>query len=214
MELFELVIEIMLGSISALVFIVILWDHIIDDRRLTKRVQSYYEDVENFIFSILEKSYFEVYKLSPDLSTSEKERSEKSYSSFSQKSIYYKNILLGEMIKYYRYLGFTKLEGSSTPLPPIGKKTSDVRVMNKEGYSFSFRKNFISIYNYDYSEIDGKVITDTDLEFVREFLKSIREFRKNKYSKFLVRPKLKSVKNFNNLNGFTNPNARFMNPND
>ena len=100
MELFELVIQIMLGSISALVFIVILWDHIIDDRRLTKRVQSYYEDVENFIFSILEKSYFEVYKLSPDLSTSEKERSEKSYSSFSQKSIYYKNILLGEMIKY------------------------------------------------------------------------------------------------------------------
>lgn len=211
MEFFELVIEIILGSISALVFIVILWDHIIDDRRLTKRVQRYYEDLENLIFSIFEKDYYQIYRVSPELPASEKERSEKSYSSFTQKCNYYKNIILGEMIEYYRYLGFTKLEGHPIPRPPIGRRVSIVRVINKEGYSLSFKNNYISLNHYSYSKIDGKVISDTNLEFIKEFLKSVRKFWKEKYSKFLVRPKLRPIINFNNLSGFKNPNVKFMN---
>ncbi len=163
------------------------------------------------IFSIFEKDYYQIYRVSPELPASEKERSEKSYSSFTQKCNYYKNIILGEMIEYYRYLGFTKLEGHPIPRPPIGRSVSIVRVINKEGYSLSFENNSISLNHNIYSKIDGKVISDTNLEFIKEFLKSVREFWKEKYSKFLVRPKLRPIINFNDLSGFKNPNVRYMN---
>lgn len=105
MELIEIIIEIIFGCIPALAFIIILWDHIIDDRRLTNRVQRYYEDLENFIFSYLERDYYYIHKVLNELNLDEKSKSEKASNLYHQKYIYFRNILLSEMVDYYKYLG-------------------------------------------------------------------------------------------------------------
>ena len=102
-------------------------------------------------------------------------------------------------------------KGDDNELGLIVGTEGSCKLINKEGYSLSFENNSISLNHYSYSKIDGKVISDTNLEFIKEFLKSVREFWKEKYSKFLVRPKLRPIINFNNLSGFKNPNVRFMN---
>jgi len=209
MEVLGFVIEIILSLISTLVFIIILWDHIIDDRRLTKRVQRYYEDLENLVFHIFERDYYRIYKVLPELGIDEKESSEKSHKIISQRCIYFKNIVLGEMKEYYRYLGFTRLEETSSLEASTIKKVLITKVINEEGYSLSFRKKNFSLNHHNYSEIDAMVISDTNLEFIKEFLKSVRIFWKEKYSKFLVRPKLKAKKDFNILHGFKNPIEKF-----
>ena len=58
--------EIILSSIGSittiLVFIVLIWDHLKDDRLLAKNVQNFYDIIENLISSYLQKEYqFENY---------------------------------------------------------------------------------------------------------------------------------------------------------
>ncbi len=43
------VLEIIGGFVGILAIIIVIWDHFKDDRRLTKEVQEYYENIENFL---------------------------------------------------------------------------------------------------------------------------------------------------------------------
>jgi len=48
---FEIIIVYLSLSVSIFVLVFIIWDHLKDDRILTKEVQEFYQDIENLIYT-------------------------------------------------------------------------------------------------------------------------------------------------------------------
>lgn len=58
-----------LSSISGIIAIIfVIWDHIKDERRLTKRVQKFHEDIEKYIYSSTKIAiHFNLYNQCPNI---------------------------------------------------------------------------------------------------------------------------------------------------
>ncbi len=89
---------------SLMTILILIWDHLKDDRNLTKQVQEYYEDVENYIYSYYQMTY---YRRLLDIKDKNIDKDKAQYlrNKFVRESEYY-NILLDEKYSYSQYLGF------------------------------------------------------------------------------------------------------------
>ena len=85
------ILEIIGGFVGILAIIIVAWDHFKDDRLLTKRVQEFYEDIENLIYTFIQKK---TGKGSPSENP-------------TQRNLYYKGKVEQNFENYSNYLGLT-----------------------------------------------------------------------------------------------------------
>lgn len=204
------------GIISALAILIIIWDHIIDDIKLKNRVQYYYEMIVNLIFTSLETEYYNVWKYET-IRSIDKESFKKKYLKLYDRKTYFQTVVFNEMLKYCPYVGLTYLSHADARLASLKFRDSfDHNLLNREGFSLNGEiEGFIYLTKADHIDLSGTSIREKDIEFIEEFLTSLRDFWKSKYHRPLFRPKLKSTfddfKGFKDVSGYKKPLYLFKN---
>ena len=166
---------------SLIIFMILIYDHLKDDKKLTINVQDFYEDVENLIYTHYQYLYYTRYLESHD-KKKDKFEIEKLQKKYKRKNQYF-SLSVGEKYdKYSKYLGIIVINGGE--------------YMNKTDISFRTDGHIL------YPEIK-ETMSMEHIPVINDFLRSLREYWDKHYSKrvliFKIRGKLKGVKNFKKL---------------
>jgi len=189
---------------SAIAIIIIIYDRIIDERKLRNQVQSYYESIEKLIFSnyqadyihlclrIRKKMFEELQKKSKNPKENYKDDSEykklsEEYNSLIDKRQYYKEIVKTGFKKYKQYLGLVFVQNLLMNNFQA-KITESGYIWHKKTYV----KNCFSLNNDDINRINN-------------YMKGLRIFWKEYYRIPFIRPKLKGKKMFTELFAYKKP---------
>ena len=164
------------GIIGILAIIIVIWDHFKDDRRLTKQVQEFYNDIEKLILSIYKKTN----QPNPNMVLIETLK-------FVGEPDYQKAKVKQSFDEFSKYLGLTKIEYKD-------HRTHNVvdAYINREGFIlvedgwlkekvFQAEDRFI-IGSFTFQE---SVITE-----IKGYLEILRNYWGKNYSKLFFRPKL------------------------
>jgi len=190
-----LVIASLLVSITVLFFII--WDHIKDDRILAREVQDFYNDIEMLIFTNLQVKYYELLqKAKVDVEDQEVKALNKNKNrDIIQKN--YLNTKIRQNFKLYaQYLGLTYNEENSAYLNGTIYLLKNDGSLLKRNIEFNTEEPLINIF----TEIKQEQISELKL-----YLNSLRFYWKKKYSKFIFRPQLDQIVNFDDLLGYVKP---------
>ena len=191
MNLIEIIISGIASIITVLLFIFIIWDHIKDDRLLTKNVQIFYDSIENLIFSILQKEYKGKREVGLQLTE------------YYHQYDYYNEKFLQLFDEFGKYLGLVRHLRR--------------QMQKKKFYHFlHVNKYFLTDAGYlSHSEnllfhLDANKIDQEGINYIGTFLKDLRDYWKKNYSKIIlglikIRPNLKAKVNFKMLLGFKFP---------
>ena len=184
--------------LTALIISFIIWDHIKDDRFLTKQVQGFFGNIEGLVFTYyyhnLYKALFNVLKSIHDTGLSV-------YNSINygeiDKQFASKLFFLREKVRlgikdYGKYLGII-----SNQREEIGKSNlENENILDVIYYSHT---DMILSYYGELSDLSGNLIVKDFTKITQEkegwdiyyFLGSLRDYWQNKYKKTLLRKKLK-----------------------
>ena len=192
----DILVYISLGVSFAVLFFII-WDHIKDDRILSREIQDFYTDIEMLIFTNLQVKYYE------KLQTSKGEMDEQELKSLVknknrdiiQKS--YLNTKINQNFKLYaQYLGLTHNRENDAYLNgTIYILKTDGNLL-KRNIEFNTEESIINSY------------TEIRPEHIKEiliYLNSLRFYWKKKYYKVIFRPHLHQKIVFDNLLGYLKP---------
>ncbi|MFX0037086.1 MAG: hypothetical protein ACFE9I_15755 [Candidatus Hermodarchaeota archaeon] len=153
-----------LGSIIAIVaIIIVMWDHFKDDHLLTQRVQSFYETIENLIFTF----YFEEYQ------------------DDSNENAFHHYVLMQSLEEYGKYLGlFINSEGD---LMFVNFYIKDIRYLLDTYGKFvvgNFRKGSSTRHDpfYRYPQ-NRHIIENEEVIIIKKFLENLRNYWRENYSK-------------------------------
>ncbi len=198
MSVFE-IISFFAGISGIIAIFIVLWDHIKDDRQLTKRVQKFYELIESFIYFCFKRQKILI------LVREDPKREEKfkeKFSKISDKIYFISTFIEQNFEKYSEYLGIV-----------FEKEDKEYfRIYNSSPYE-------IQLWGYDinktelkfHSEINqflrkSKKITENVLKMKRSeilhiyfFLDSLRNYWDENFHKRIFRPKLKQKIDFYKL---------------
>ncbi|MFX1326925.1 MAG: hypothetical protein ACFE91_02115 [Promethearchaeota archaeon] len=184
-------------GLSLAVLIFIIWDHIKDDRILTREVQQFYEDIEMLIFTHIQIRYYQA------LESKDKLEGDKELVSLT-KNKNRDNILndyLKTKINQY-FIDYSKFLGLSLNVEKQNYLNGTVFILNKDGLlskrSVEEYKDIPIINNY--IEI-GKV----EINEILNYLNSLRFYWKKWYHKLIFRPELTQKVNFYDLLGYIKP---------
>ncbi|KKN41895.1 hypothetical protein LCGC14_0718600 [marine sediment metagenome] len=191
----SLIIAIMAFVVS---LIVILWDHLIDDWLLNKRVQEFYEDFENLIYSLYKRD-------DADQRINDKKRKRESYDEY--KTLYFDNVIKqlkyrGKIEEKYndygKYLGLVKygssyLNYSDFLVEPAGRLKifrRDINAGNAQAVKDPFRD----------SETNQLIIGVDQVNMIETWLEALRIYWKKFHKgKNIIRRKLKPKVNFREI---------------
>ncbi len=182
-------------TISTLVLVFIIWDHLKDDRQLTKQVQEFYHDIESLIFTDIQIKYYD----SEDLEKTS------IYDPILLKKYKNRDIIQNSYLevkirqnfnKYSDYLGLTLDKENKNYL------NNTVYVLNEGGIlsKRNFETRGIEEIIKSYLEIKNEEILE-----IEKFLSSLKFYWRKNYKKFIFRPNLKSQANFHELLGYSHP---------
>ena len=192
---FEIIIVYLSLSVSMFVLFFIIWDHLKDDRLLTKEVQEFYDDIEKLIYTYIQIEYYSLIE------------SNKTQNDELKKLEKYKNhdIIQNSFIQLKVSQNFSKLSnfiGLTVNKESKLYLNGTIYILNDNGLIL---KRNLETYTQDiiiesYIDIKDKEISD-----ILNYLTSLRFYWKKHYSKILFRPILKQRVNFYDLLGFSSP---------
>lgn len=179
-------------GIAVLSILFVVWDHFKDDRLLTKRVQNFYNDIENLIFNFYMKNAF--LKLC-EINNANKEY-EQEYFEYSKMQIFYEGRVKQQFEEYAKYLGLMYYRK-----PQYYMSTSNY-LIQKEGGLAEFYPNInaISPLNRRQLFINSKTknhdLDESSVNIINTFLKNLRDYWYKFHYKKVLRKKMKSKLDF------------------
>jgi hypothetical protein len=182
-------------TISTLVLLFIIWDHLKDDRILAKQVQEFYNDIEMLIFTDIQIKYYESLNL--------KEKSDDELIQLTKyknrdiiQNSYLEVKIRQNFSKYSDYLGLTLDKENKNYLNNTIYFLNEGGILSKRNFETSGVEDIIE----SYLEIKEEEILE-----IEKFLNSLRFYWRKNYKKFIFRPNLKSSANFHELLAFSHP---------
>lgn len=184
-------------AVASILFVV--WDHFKDDRLLTKRVKSFYQDIEELIFSFYNSyNYRELWS---------KNKNNKHYEAkvfeSEKKHVFYRGKVNHNFAEYSKYLGLTYYSGSGFYINGYNY------FIESNGGVFNFYTRFTSAPELDrkrsfYDSVSGLyVFNEENLTIINNFLDTLRTHWNKYYHKkilfFTLRKKLKPKIDFSEL---------------
>lgn len=186
-------------SVSVLVLIFIIWDHLKDDRILAMEVREFYEDIEILIFTRLQVKYYEV------LQEKEEGMDEKELIILKKnknRDVIQNNYLMTKINEHFnlysQYLGLTHNRVNNSYITGTVYLLKEDGALLKRNIEINTEDPLITMYN----EIKKEQISEINI-----FLNSMRFYWNKKYKKLIFRPELNQKVDFNNLLGYSNPLA-------
>jgi hypothetical protein len=194
----EIVSIIISTCLTALIISFIIWDHIKDDRFLTKQVQEFFSNIEGLVFT---QYFYNLYKALFNALKSIQDTRLSDYNSINyeeiDKQFASKLFFLREKVRlgikdYGKYLGI------------ISNQREEIRKNNLENENkldviyYSHTDMILSYYG-ELTDLSGNLIVNDFTKIFQEkegwdiyyFLGSLRDYWQNKYKKTLLRKKLK-----------------------
>ncbi|MFX0002427.1 MAG: hypothetical protein ACFFAA_11670 [Promethearchaeota archaeon] len=192
----DILVYVSLGVSVAVLFFII-WDHIKDDRILSREVQDFYTDIEMLIFTNLQVKYYEILQTSKgemedqELKTLMKNKNR----DIIQKS--YLNAKINQNFKLFaQYLGLTHNKENDAYLNGTIYILKTDGSLLKRNIEFNTEENIIN----SYTEIKPEQIKELSI-----YLNSLRFYWKKKYYKAIFRPHLHQKIVFDDLLGYLKP---------
>lgn len=188
------------GIIGIIAISIVFWDHFKDDLRFTKRVQEFYEDIENYVYNFyLLNIYLLLYYADPNRS----DEFRRTFHDTQRSRNTYLGFISQKFDEYSKYLGIIRIGGGD-----VINKTNVRIVLDKEVTNYVLCKidtEYADLY-YVMKKIKKKPVVnnvwsikDSEIDLINQYFKGLREYWKNNYSNRLFRPKLKSKVEFNSL---------------
>ncbi len=181
--------------ISSAVLLFIIWDHLKDDRLLTRQVQEFYEDIEMLIYTYIQIMYYKNIEKKeveiPDQKALIKTRNR----DVIQNSYLEKKVFQNFKI-FSNYLGLTYNKEESCYL------NNTIYILTTEGLlkKRDFENNNINEIIDSYIDIKNEEIAD-----ILKFLNSLRFYWNKRYRKLVFRTHLAQKMNFETLLGISVP---------
>jgi hypothetical protein len=181
--------------ISSAVLIFIIWDHLKDDRLLSKQVKEFYTDIEMLIYTYIQVKYYNIIEKKEievsDVSALNKTRNR----DIIQKS-YLKTKISQNFEVYGNYIGLTIDDEEKLYL------NNTIYVLFFDGLLKKriFEDNSLVEIIKSYVDINSEEISE-----INKYLTSLRFYWNKNYKKLFFRPKLVQQLNFNDLLGSSIP---------
>ncbi|MFX1389929.1 MAG: hypothetical protein ACFE9Z_07710 [Promethearchaeota archaeon] len=182
-------------SIAVLFFII--WDHIKDDRILSREVQDFYNDIEMLIFTNCQVKYYEL------LQAKENQMDEaelKAVIKDKNRDVIQKNYLDAKINQNFglfaQYLGLTHNKDRNTYLNGTVYLLRTDGTLLKRNIETNTEESIITSYTE---------ITPQQVKEILIYLNSLRFYWRKKYYKVIFRPHLKQETIFDNLLGYKKP---------
>ncbi len=171
---------------STSAFIIIIWDHIIDDKKSAKRIQVFYENIEKFIFYYYEQNYFQAYS-----NLTKNQEDKKKCDKLESKYKFYKLVFKRDFVHYSPFIGLVKEIFRSN--------------FEQENRYINETENCLTpqgcIYASDGFLNSGAILKENVIKIINDFLRSLRHYWNINYSKSIlkiikIKPRLKKNLNF------------------
>ena len=190
------------GIIGIFAITIVLWDHFIDDRLLTRRIQLFYENIENLIFS-----YYKYHILEERIEREpleEETKKEQLHLLYTHRidNNYYSNVFIQNFDECAKYLGLTRSDESRFYVNFY---------INGEKFFFNKDGRFLK-RPYENNRLTGTgkvdafwslgffIFTEKEINIFNEFLVNLRNYWKENYTKRkMFRGKLSGKLDFKQL---------------
>ena len=181
--------------ISSAVLIFIIWDHLKDDRLLSKQVKEFYNDLEMLIFTYIQIEYYSAIE-KKDIEFSDNKTLNKTRNRDIIQNSYLKTKIKQNFDTYSNYIGLTIDNEENSYL------NNTVYLLNFDGLlrKRNFEDNSIVKVINSYIDIQGEELSD-----LIKYLTSLRFYWNKNYYKIFFRPKLVQQIDFNSLLGSSIP---------
>ena len=192
---FEIIIVYLSLSVSIFVLVFIIWDHLKDDRILTKEVQEFYQDIENLIYTYVQIEYYRSLE-SSKTQDDELNRLKKYKNHDIIQNSFIQSKLSQNFVKFSNFIGLTINKEEKSYLNGTIYILLNNGLLLKRNIENYTQENIINSY------ID---IKHDEIREILNYLNSLRFYWKKHYSKIIFRPNLKQSINFFDLLGFSSP---------
>lgn len=181
--------------VSSAVLIFIIWDHLKDDRLLTRQIQEFYSDIEMLIYSFIQVMYYKAIE-KKDIEITDQKALVKTRNRDTIQNSYLKTKILQNFSKYSSYLGLT-----------INK--ADNLYLNNTIYILTF-DGLLKKRNFENNSLEEVIISyidikDEEISDILKFLNSLRFYWNKNYKKLIFRTPLNQKINFYELLGISKP---------
>jgi len=181
--------------VSSAVLIFIIWDHLKDDRLLTRQIQEFYSDIEMLIYSLIQVMYYRAIEKKEIEITDQKSLIKTRNRDIIQNS-YLKTKILQNFSKFSSYLGLTINKEENMYL------NNTIYILTFDGLlkKRNFENNSLEDVLTSYIDIKNEEVSD-----ILKFLNSLRFYWKKNYRKLIFRTPLNQKINFFELLGISKP---------
>ncbi|MFX0060129.1 MAG: hypothetical protein ACFE8J_17670 [Candidatus Heimdallarchaeota archaeon] len=181
--------------VSSAVLIFIIWDHLKDDRLLTRQIQEFYSDIEMLIYSYIQVMYYRAIEKKEIEITDQKALIKTRNRDIIQNS-YLKTKILQNFNKFSSYLGLTINKEESIYL------NNTIYILTFDGLlkKRNFENNSLEDVLSSYIDIKNEEVSD-----ILKFLNSLRFYWKKNFRKLIFRTPLNQKVNFFELLGISKP---------
>jgi len=181
--------------VSSAVLLFIIWDHLKDDRQLTRQIQNFYNDLEMLIYSYIQIKYYNTIE-KKQIDDSDLKTLNRTKNRDIIQNSYLKKKIKQNFHEYSNYLGLTFDEETNSYL------NNTIYVLGIDGLlkKRNFENNTVDEIINSYIDI-----TSEELEDILKFLRSTRFFWNKNFKKFIFRTHLKPQLNFSEVLGSSIP---------
>jgi len=181
--------------VSSAVLIFIIWDHLKDDRLLTRQIQEFYSDIEMLIYSFIQVMYYNAIE-KKEIEITDQKVLVKTRNRDKIQNSYLKTKILQNCSKYSSYLGLT-----------INKEEN--LYLNNTIYILTF-DGLLKKRNFENNSLEDVIIShidikDEEISDILKFLNSLRFYWNKNYKKLIFRTPLNQKINFYELLGISKP---------
>ncbi|MFW9990216.1 MAG: hypothetical protein ACFFC3_16365, partial [Candidatus Odinarchaeota archaeon] len=195
------------GMLAGIIALYVIWDHLKDDRLLTRQVQEFYEDIEKLIF------YYYTNQIIIEIKNLYKDETEfplslQDLNEYSNRHYYYMIKVKTKFEKFSNYLGiiFSEEYKEENRIEYINQTyiiLTEIGSLAKRQVG-ELRRSIIKNFNQ---------ITDNEISEIDKYLYSLRNYWNTHFHRFALKPKLREVIKFKkNLKKFIYNTNRTLDP--
>jgi hypothetical protein len=181
--------------VSASVLLFIIWDHLKDDRQLTRQIQEFYNDIEMLIYTFIQVKYYNAIE-KKEIDVPDQKILNKTRNRDIIQNSYLKIKIRNNFDNFSNYLGLTNDEEAKSYL------NNTIFILTVDGLlkKRDFEKNDVSEVIFSYTDIKKE-----ELEYIQKFLNSLRFYWNKHFKKPVFRTQLKAQLNFGETLGISIP---------
>ena len=181
--------------VSASVLLFIIWDHLKDDRQLTRQIQEFYNDIEMLIYTFVQVKYYNAIE-KKEIDVPDQKILNKTKNRDIIQNSYLKIKIRNNFDNYSNYLGLTNDEDAESYL------NNTIFILAIDGLlkKRDFENSDVSEVINSYTDIQNEELAD-----IQKFLTSLRFYWNNHYKKSIFRTNLSPKLNFGEALGISIP---------